>query len=78
MNILNDSKEVLIIENNNIELCDIETTEKEPEGGLLQTWTQFNNITHSNFGVFYQNNIKKSMIILGMNNGDVYYSSLSN
>lgn len=78
MNIVNDSKEVLIIEKNNIELWNLNMNESSNEGGLLQKWTQFNNIVHSNFNIFYHNNEKNSMIILGMYNGDVYYSSLTN
>ena len=79
INTANDSNEIMIIGNESIELRKWkginDNNDNDVHGDVVQMWTQFNDeITHCKFEYTLQSKNQDNEIIIGLNNGDVYYS----
>lgn len=68
-NIFIDSESYLCVKSNEVELYSY-NRDNNNELTLDQKWTQFRHISHSNF------DINREMVLLGMENGDVFYNDI--
>ena len=72
INTANDSNEIIIVGKESVEL---HKWKGDDNGDVVQVWTQFNDeITHCSFEYTLQSKNQDNEIIIGLNNGDVYYS----